>query len=306
LEGRKIIDPLACHVRLIEMVARESQEFDIIHFHIDYLHFPSSRRQQIPSVTTLHGRLDIPELWPLYREFPDMNLVSISDSQRRPLAWANWVATVHHGLPEHRFRARTEPGTYLAFLGRISPEKRIDRAIEIAHRAGMPIKIAAKIDAVDQEYFDQRIRKLLDHPMVEFIGEIGEQQKSDFLGDAFALLFPIDWPEPFGLVMIEALACGTPVIAYPMGSVPEIIDEGTTGYLVTSVPEAVDAVHRISALDRLTCRRVFEERFSARRMCLDYLELYRRLCEPQRAAVHSLGDNSKAGVTGTGPELRAN
>ena len=306
LEGRKIIDPLVSHVRMIEVVGRESQNFDIIHFHIDYLHFPSSRRQSIPSVTTLHGRLDIPELWPLYREFPDMNLVSISNSQRRPLPWANWAATVYHGLPADLFKARTQPGQYLAFLGRISPEKRIDRAIEIARLAGMPIKIAAKIDAVDQEYFDKRIRKLLDQPMVDFIGEIGEQEKSDFLGNAFALLFPIDWPEPFGLVMIEAMACGTPVVAYPMGAVPEIIDEGTTGYLVSSVPEAVDAIQRISTLDRLTCRRVFEERFSAQRMCSEYLEVYRRLCEPESAGIYPVVDNSKATLPSTGPELRAN
>jgi len=277
LEGKKVVDPLAYHVRMIEMVAREAPDFDVVHFHIDYLHFPVTRRQRISAVTTLHGRLDIPDLIPVYREFPDMNLVSISNAQRTPIPWANWVATVYHGVPGALYKPQDSPGKYLAFLGRISPEKRVDRAIEIARRVGMPIRIAAKIDAVDKEYFDSEIRKLLDDPLVEYIGEIGEFEKSDFLGNAYALLFPIDWPEPFGLAMIEAMACGTPVVAYRMGSVPEILDEGITGYLVDNLDDAVKAVHRICSLDRRICREVFEQRFSVRRMCLDYFDLYTHL-----------------------------
>jgi glycosyltransferase involved in cell wall biosynthesis len=277
LEGSKIIDPIAHHMRMVEMVAREALDFDAVHFHIDYLHFPVTRRQNITAVTTLHGRLDIADAIPLYREFMDMNLVSISNAQRAPIPWANWVATVHHGLPEDLHKPSDRPGNYLAFLGRICPEKGVDRAIEIAKRVGMPLKIAAKIDKADQEYFHAKICRLLDHPLIEYIGEIGEADKSHFLGNAHALLFPIDWPEPFGLVMIEAMACGTPVIAYRVGSVPEIVDEGTTGYMVNTVEEAVKAVARVSSLDRQICRRVFEERFSVRRMCSDYLEVYEGL-----------------------------
>jgi glycosyltransferase involved in cell wall biosynthesis len=277
LEGKKVLDPLAHHVRMIEMVAREAHEFDIVHFHIDYLHFPVTRRQNIAAVTTLHGRLDIPDVDPLYREFHEMHLVSISDAQRAPLPWANWTATVHHGLPTNLYHLRDAPGKYLAFLGRISPEKRVDRAIEIARRARMTIRIAAKVDAVDQEYFEANIRRLLDDPAVEYIGEIGEAEKQDFLGNAYALLFPIDWPEPFGLVMIEAMACGTPTIAFRMGSVPEIVDEGFTGHVVNNIEQAVDAVPRIAFLDRRLCRDTFERRFSATRMCRDYLEVYERV-----------------------------
>ncbi|HEY1215273.1 MAG TPA: glycosyltransferase family 4 protein [Bryobacteraceae bacterium] len=277
LEGKKIIDPLAHHMRMIELVAQKAAEFDVVHFHVDYSHFPVTRRQPISAITTLHGRLDIPDLAPVFREFDDMNLVSISDAQRTPLAWANWVGTVYHGLPEDLYSPTTSPGKYLAFLGRISPEKRVDRAIEIAIRVGMPIKIAAKIDVADKEYFECKIRKLFDHPLVEFIGEIGERDKGDFLGNAHALLFPIDWPEPFGLVMIEAMACGTPVIAYRKGSVPEIVDEGTTGFMVDNLDEAVKAVSRLQSLDRAICRRVFEERFSAQRMALNYVDVYRRV-----------------------------
>ena len=277
LEGRNIVDPLAYHMRMIEMVAQESAAFDLVHFHIDYLHFSSTRRQGIQALTTLHGRLDIPDLPPLYRAFPDMNVVSISDSQRAPLPWANWIDTVHHGLPDNLYTLQPEPGKYLAFLGRISPEKRVDRAIQIAKRAGVPIRIAAKVDAVDREYFDVRIRHLLDDPLVEYVGEIGERDKNEFLGNALALVFPIDWPEPFGLVMIEAMACGTPVIAYPMGSVPEIIDNGATGIIVNEIDEAVKAVQRIGAFSRADCRQVFEKRFSAQRMARDYVNIYRRL-----------------------------
>jgi glycosyltransferase involved in cell wall biosynthesis len=294
LQSAKIIDPLANHIRMIEAVAREAQEFDIVHFHIDYLHFPVTRRQQIAALTTLHGRLDIPELVPLYEDFVDMNLVSISDAQRTPLAWANWLATVHHGLPLDLCKLREEPGEYLAFLGRISPEKRVDRAIEIARRAGMPIKIAAKIDSADKDYFDSCIRKLLDDPLVEFVGEISDSEKSDFLGHAHALLFPIDWPEPFGLVLIEAMACGTPAIAYRLGSVPEILEEGVTGYVVDSVTEAVEAVHHCSSFDRRLCRRVFEKRFSVQRMALDYLDIYDLLRDRANEALDREGINSAA------------
>lgn len=283
LEGRKIVDPLAHHVRMLELVMREAEEFDVLHFHCDYLHFPLSRRLSTPSVTTLHGRLDIPDLRPLYREFSDVPLVSISNSQRAPLHWANWIGTVYHGLPHNMYVPTFKTGSYLAFLGRISPEKRVDRAIEIALRAGMPIRIAAKIDPADQEYFDTKIRRMLDHSLVECVGEIGEKEKSEFLGDAAALLFPVDWPEPFGLVMIEAMACGTPVIAWNLGSVPEVIEEGVTGCIVSSMDEAVRAVERVISLDRARCRNAFDRRFSVRRMCLDYLDIYQKLSgeEPQ-------------------------
>jgi glycosyltransferase involved in cell wall biosynthesis len=283
---KSVTDPMAYHVRLIEMVAREAQEFDVVHFHIDYHHFPVTRRQKIPALTTLHGRLDLPELAPLYREFQDMRLISISNSQREPLHWANWAATVYHGLPIDLFKPNYQGGKYLAFLGRISREKRLDRAIEIAQKVGMPLKIAAKIDVADEEYFESEIRKLLDHPLVEFIGEIGDHEKGEFLSNAYALLFPIDWCEPFGLVLIEAMACGTPVIAHPRGSVPEIIEDGVNGYVVRDVEEAVSAVQRVDSLDRRACRRVFEERFSVERMALDYVRVYGQLHErvPARAA----------------------
>lgn len=300
LEGKNVIDPLAHHIRMIETVAQRAHEFDIIHFHIDYLHFPVTRGQNLCAVTTLHGRLDIADVHPLFREFGDMNIVSISDAQREPMPWAGWAGTVYHGLPEDLFRPQLEhSGKYLAFIGRISPEKRVDRAIEIAKRSGIPIKIAAKIDVVDREYFESDIRKLLDDPLVEYIGEIGEADKADFLGNACALVFPIDWPEPFGLALIEAMACGTPVVAFRKGSVSEVVDEGTTGFIVESIDEAVDAVRRACALDRRTCRRVFEERFTASRMCSDYLEIYKRICNHQHVP---LPDNevlsSTSAVTG--------
>lgn len=277
LEGKKVIDPLAHHIRMLEMVAQEAEEFDVIHYHVDYLHFPLSRRLAIPSLTTLHGRLDIPDIHPLFREFGEMNLVSISDAQRVHIPWANWAGTVHHGLPEDLYKPTVNPGKYLAFLGRISPEKRVDRAIEIAKEAGMPLKIAAKVDRTDKEYFDEKIRRLLHHSFVEYIGEIGEKEKNEFLGSAYALLMPIDWPEPFGLTMIEAMACGTPVIAWDMGSVPEVLDDGVTGYIVSSIKEAASAVERVAMLDRARCRQVFEQRFGARRMCEEYLNIYKKI-----------------------------
>jgi glycosyltransferase involved in cell wall biosynthesis len=282
LEGKKIVDPLAHHIRLLEVVAQEASNFDIVHFHIDYLHFPVTRRLDLASVTTMHGRLDIPEIHPLFREFSEMKLVSISDSQRGPVPWANWAGTVLHGLPESLYTAKEEPGKYLAFLGRISPEKRVDRAIDVAKQIGMPIKIAAKIDAADLDYFEACIRKLLDHPLVEYIGEIGEQEKAEFLGNAYALMCLIDWQEPFGMVMIEALACGTPVIAYRMGSVPELIEDGITGFVVDSVEDAAKAAKCIGELDRKLIRQVFEDRFSAQRMCREYVEIYQQICKRER------------------------
>lgn len=271
------VDQLAHHVLMLELLTRDAAAYDVIHYHIDYLHFPISRRSQVPHVTTLHGRLDIPDLAPLYREFRDMPVVSISDAQREPLPWANWHATVHHGLPEDLYRFRERPGSYLAFLGRISPEKRVDRAIDIAHRIGMPLKIAAKVDQVDREYFAERIQPMLHGENTEYLGEIGEGEKDELLGNAYALLFPIDWPEPFGLVMIEALACGTPVIAYRRGSVPEVLEDGVTGFIVSGLEDAVQAAERVASLDRRHCRRAFEERFTAKRMAQDYVAVYEKL-----------------------------
>lgn len=277
LRGSDVVDPLAHHIRMLEIVAQDASEFDIVHYHIDYLHFPLTRRQNFPAVTTLHGRLDIPELQAVFREFPEMNLVSISEAQRQPMLWANWIATVHHGLPEQLYAPIYTEGKYLAFIGRLSPEKRVDRAIEIAKRTGMPLKIAAKIDKADQDYFDAEIKGLLDASPVEYIGEIGEHEKAEFLGNASALMFLIDWQEPFGLVLTESIACGTPVIAYGMGSVPEVIDDGVTGYIVDNMDDAAKAVSRIDALDRRNIRRVFEQRFSAGRMCRDYVNVYQRI-----------------------------
>jgi glycosyltransferase involved in cell wall biosynthesis len=248
--------------------------FDLIHYHIDYLHFPLSRRGTTPHVTTLHGRLDLPELQAVYDEFADMPVISISNAQRAPLPQANWLGTVHHGLPASLYRFSPRGRGYFAFLGRISPEKRVDRAIEIAQRIGKPLKIAAKVDKVDRDYFDEQIKWRLADPLVEFIGEIDERRKSELLGGADALLFPIDWPEPFGLVAIEALACGTPVIAFRNGAVPEVVEDGVTGFIVDSVEEAVDAASLVGALDRRVCREVFESRFSVERMAGDYVDLY--------------------------------
>lgn len=274
------VDHFAHHVVMLEGLLRRRDEFDIMHFHVDYLHFPWSRRMaDVPQLTTLHGRLDIPGLLPVYREFSEMPVVSISDAQREPLPMAHWLSTVHHGLPEHLYRFRPERGSYLAFLGRISPEKRVDRAIHIARLAGMPLRIAAKIDKADSAYHESVIRPLLDQPGVEYIGEVGEEEKADFLGNAYALLFPIDWPEPFGLVMIEAMACGTPVIAWHHGSVPEVIQHGVNGFVVQSIDEAVRAIEAVAMLDRSACRESFERRFTVQRMVADYVHLYGTLAE---------------------------
>ena len=276
--------PLVYHVLQLDQVFQNTESFDVIHFHIDFLHFPFLRRLRRPHVTTLHGRLDLPDLAPLYREFYDVPVVSISTSQRRPLPSINWQGTVHHGIPIDLYELKKTSGNYLAFLGRISPEKRVDRAIEIAKRANIKLKIAAKVDPVDAHYMDTTIRPLLDHPLVEFIGEIGEKEKPDFLGKAFALLFPIDWVEPFGLVMIEAMACGTPTIAFRRGSVPEIIDPEVTGFIVEDVEESLSALDKVQHFDRERCRRVFDERFSAARMAVDYLKIYERIIDAKRRA----------------------
>lgn len=278
------VDQLAHHVVMLDQVFSEKENFDLIHFHIDYLHFPLSRHEQVSHVTTLHGRLDLPDLVPLYRHFRDMPVISISDAQRKPLPWANWQGTVHHGLPRESFSLGGGAGRYLAFLGRISPEKGLDQAIEIAKRAGMPLKIAAKIDRVDVQYFENVIKPLLNHPLIEFIGEIGYPQKNVFLGNAAALVFPINWREPFGLVMIEAMACGTPVIAYPLGSVPEVIQEGVTGFIVPDLESAARAVERIEEIDRRKCRRYFEQHFDAERMAQDYLNIYQRLARGESSS----------------------
>jgi len=273
------LDQLAHHVTMIEQVFKLASEFDIIHFHIDYLHFPVSSRMGIPNVTTLHGRLDIPDLAGIYKEFPQMGVVSISDSQRRPLPSLNWKRTVYHGLPPNLYNFHDQPGDYLAFLGRISPEKGIDQAIEISRRTGITLKVAAKVDAADRAYFEETVEPLLGSDLVEFIGEIGEGKKDDFLGNARALIFPINWPEPFGLVMIEAMGCGTPVVAYRRGSVPEVIDDGVTGFICDNIDEAVSAVNRVSALNRKHCRQTFEERFNVTRMAMDYVGLYKEILQ---------------------------
>ncbi|HYL73970.1 MAG TPA: glycosyltransferase family 4 protein [Bryobacteraceae bacterium] len=267
-------DSLALHMVMLDEVFRRKNDFDMIHFHVDYLHFPISSRLRVPNITTLHGRLDLPELAAVYRQFPDMPVVSISDAQRQPLPNANWLATVYHGVPAKLLSLQPEPGDYLAFLGRISPEKGVDRAIEVAKRVEMPLRIAAKVDKVDKEYFEAEIKPLLDHPLIEYIGEISESEKQDFLGGACALLFLIDWPEPFGLAMIEAMACGTPVIAFRRGSVPEIVAQGITGFIVHNDREAADAVGKIRNISRAGCRNAFEQRFTASRMAADYVDVY--------------------------------
>jgi glycosyltransferase involved in cell wall biosynthesis len=271
-------ETLPHHVRLMELVFEDVSRFDVIHFHTDYLHFPLVRRHRCPSMTTLHGMVHPHDLKALFEEYGDVPLVSISDNQRSPLPRANWLGTVYHGLPRDLFTFRGEPGTYLVYLGRMSPEKRVDRAIEIARQSGVPLKIAAKIYPEERSYFEETLAPLIQasEPLVEFVGEIGHRERDELLGGAAAFLFPIEWPEPFGLVMIEAMACGTPVIGWRRGSVPEVLEDGVTGYIVENLDEGVQAVGKIRRLSRATCRRVFEERFDASRMALDYLELYRR------------------------------
>ena len=270
-------EPAVPHLLMYEKLSRMAREFDMVHFHSDWAAFTFARRLTVPSLVTLHGRLDYPDLPPLFREYADVPLVSISSSQRRPLDWANWAGTVPHGLPANLYRYSRGNGGYLAFCGRVSAEKRLALAIRIAQTAGMELLIAAKVDKADHDYFEHAIKPLLGSPGVRFIGEIGDREKNDFLGNAAALLFPIDWPEPFGLVMIEAMACGTPVIAFPRGAVPEVLEHGLTGFMVESVEAAVEAVGRLRSFDRQRCRERFEQRFTARRMAEDYLQVYRRL-----------------------------
>jgi len=275
-------DPIPYYMLMLDRVREMADEFDILHFHIDQFHFPLFRPIAQRTVTTLHGRQDLHDLKPLYVGFSDMPLVSISNSQRKPIANANFAATVYHGLPAQTLKPNYKPsGDYVAFLGRISPEKRPDRAIRIAQALGLRIKIAAKIDKVDEAYFREHIASLFNLPGVEYIGEIDERSKSEFLGEASALLFPIDWPEPFGLSMIEAMACGTPVLAFRCGSVPEIIDPGVTGLIVDSMDEAIRVMPQVLALDRRVVRQKFEQRFSASRMAKDYVQVYRSLIKQQ-------------------------
>lgn len=268
-------DPLALHFLMLELVAARQRQFDVVHFHVAPLHLPIARRMATPHVTTLHGRLDVPDLISLYQEYREMRVVSVSNAQRRPLASANWLGTVYNGIPEAALRFHQPAGAYFAFLGRISPEKRVDRAIAIAKACRHPLRIAAKVDPLDAAYFERDIRPLLDDPLITFVGEIGHENKNEFLGQASALLFPIDWPEPFGLVMVEALACGTPVVAFRGGSVDEIIEDGVTGFIVESLGAAIEAAGRVHTLSRQACRASFERRFTAARMAAEYLELYR-------------------------------
>jgi glycosyltransferase involved in cell wall biosynthesis len=280
LDG-SVRDPNALHMVMLERVRQkcDDEEFDFLHFHLDYYPFSLFSRQPTPFLTTLHGRLDLPEHRPVFTTFSSVPVISISNAQRRPVPQANWIRTIQHGLPENLLTPRPVTPTYLAVLGRIAPEKGVDRAIKIAIRCGVPLKIAAKVDLADQDYYDEIIRPLMDHPLVEYIGEIGDHEKSDFLSGAMGLLVPIDWPEPFGIVMIEAMACGTPVIAYNRGSVPEIIDEGLTGFIVEDETSALAAVGRLSQLNRGAVRKQFEKRFTARRMALDYLASYHSLMD---------------------------
>jgi glycosyltransferase involved in cell wall biosynthesis len=278
LDG-SVRDPNALHMLMLERVRQRADDFDFLHFHLDYYPFSIFSRYHTPFITTLHGRLDLPEHQPLFATFPSIPIISISDAQRRPIPHAGWVSTVYHGLPEKMLTPQPVKPQYLAFLGRIAPEKRVDRAIRVALECGIPLKIAAKVDRVDREYYDEQIKPMIDGKNIEYIGEITDAQKSEFLSGAVALMTPIDWPEPFGLVMIEAMACGTPVIAFNRGSVPEVVDEGVTGFIVEDEKSAIGAVYRLSELSRAGVRKRFEERFTARRMAQDYLAVYRQLME---------------------------
>lgn len=268
---------LAYHLIQLDQVIEMASEFDVIHFHTDFLHFPTAKNLETPYITTMHGRLDLPYLVPLYRHFSEQPLISISDSQRTPVPWANWLTTVYHGMPTDLHQYESNPGDYFLFIGRLSPEKRVDRAIDIAIQCGRPIYIAAKLNKSDEAYFKESIKPLLRHPLVTYVGEVGDTEKRELLEHATALLFPIDWPEPFGLVMIESLSCGTPVIAYANGAVPEIVEHGVTGFIVSSQEEAVRAARRIDSINRQDCRAAFERRFTAPAMASNYLDAYRRL-----------------------------
>ena len=298
------------HLSMIERIRRRLDDFDIVHFHIDLFHYPSIQQWDTPTITTLHGRLDLPELFGCYETFSHVPLVSISNNQRLPMPPVNWVDTVYHGLPSQLLPYNAEGGDYLVFLGRISPEKRPDRAIEIAVRSGKTLKIAAKIDAVDEEYWNTEIRPMVEaHDGIEYIGEVNEAEKATLLAGAAALLFPIDWPEPFGLVMIEAMSCGTPVIAWKNGSVPEVMDNGVSGRIVESIEEAIAAVDEVVAMDRSTVRECFEQRYTAERMARDYVDIYERLIAEHSAGgagfmLNENGGNSPpARATGADPVI---
>ncbi len=290
----KVVDPLAHIIAQLQDIIRIANEFDLLHFHNDYIHFPFSSLCAKPVLTTLHGRLDLPDLLPVYSRFKHQPLVSISDHQRKPLPFCNWLDNVYHGLPDNLYEPGKGEGDYVVFIGRICREKQPDHAIEIAGRAGIKIKIAAKIDKADTAYYEKHIAHLFQQPHVEFLGEIGDDLKNELLGNAKALLFPIDWPEPFGMVMIEAMACGTPVIAYPHGSVPEVIQHGENGFLVSSIEEAVRALEHIELLDRKMVRKIFEEHFSASVMTTNYLRNYNYLCEMNDKATVTSISSSKA------------
>jgi len=287
-------DPNALHMLMMERVRQQADEFDFLHFHLDYYSFSLFSRQQVPFVTTLHGRLDLPEHQPVFAAFSSVPVVSISDSQRRPVPQAGWVRTIHHGLPQQLLMPLPVKPQYFAFLGRIAPEKGIEQAISIARHCDVPLRVAAKVDKVDREYFDERIRPLLDGSNVELIGEITDAEKSSFLSAAIALLVPINWPEPFGLVMIEAMACGTPVIAFNRGSVSEVIDDGLTGFVVEDEQGAIGAFDRLSQLSRDKIRNQFEQRFTARRMAQDYLAVYRSLAERGAPPLRLVVDGASA------------
>jgi glycosyltransferase involved in cell wall biosynthesis len=277
-------DPLACYMLALAQVAKAAAAFDIVHFHFDYLHYALCRALRLPHITTLHGRLDLGGLPALYREYAEMPVVSISDHQRTALPHANWRATVYHGLPPELYHYHAEHRGYLAFLGRISPEKGIEQAVAIARSFGMPLRVAAKVDKGDRGYYEEKVKSLLCGAGVEYVGEISEREKDDFLGDAYAVLCPVNWPEPFGLVLIEAMACGTPVVAFRRGSIPEIVRDGETGFIVDDAAQAVAALSRVERLDRRRCRQVFEEHYTAARMATDYLAVYRNLSRARGAA----------------------
>jgi glycosyltransferase involved in cell wall biosynthesis len=293
LDG-SVRDPNALHMMMLEHVYQRAADFDLLHFHLDYYPFSLFARQPTPFMTTLHGRLDLPEHQPVFDMFSSSPVVSISNAQRRPLPQANWVRTVHHGLPERLLMPKPVKPSYFAFLGRIAPEKGIDRAIRIAQHCGVPLKVAAKVDGADREYFDEKIEPMIRSGNVEYIGEINDNDKSEFLSGAIALLVPIDWPEPFGLVMIEAMACGTPVIAFNRGSVPELIDDGVTGFIVEDINGAIGAVDRLGQLSREKIRQRFEERFTARRMAQDYLSAYRSLIDSEAPHLRLVADDAPA------------
>jgi glycosyltransferase involved in cell wall biosynthesis len=293
LDG-SVRDPNALHMLMLERVYKRAGEFDFLHFHLDYYPFSLFARQATPFVTTLHGRLDLPEHQPVFDEFSSVPVISISNAQRRPLPQARWVTTVHHGLPKNLLRPTLKKPSYFAFLGRIAPEKGVDRAIRIAEHCGVSLKIAAKVDNADREYYDEQIKPMIRSALVEYVGEINDSQKSDFLSGAAVLLVPIDWPEPFGLVMIEAMACGTPVIAFNRGSVAEIIEDGVTGFIVEDINGAIGAVDRLAHLSRVKIRQRFEERFTARRMALDYLSVYRSLADKKMPQLRLVADDAPA------------